>query len=267
MGVRFDALTEQEVLVKVEDFLESQGQYLVVTPNPEVLLASLQNRDFSQLLNGADLSIADGIGILWAATVQKFARKKRSQIWIYLYAIWALFCLLVYPRFCRRVLPERVTGTDMMIKIAGKVKARVFLLGADEGVAEKAAEKLKKTNPDLEVVGTYSGTPLPRDEKEIIAKIKAVRPEILWVAYGSPTQELWLKRNLSKLPSVKVGMGIGGAFDFIAGGRKRAPKIWRKLGLEWLFRLLIQPRRVWRIYRAVVVFPVRFLIVTLSRQE
>ena len=116
-------------------------------------------------------------------------------------------------------------------------------------------------------MGTYSGTPLPRDEKEIIAKIKAVRPEILWVAYGSPTQELWLKRNLSKLPSVKVGMGIGGAFDFIAGGRKRAPKIWRKLGLEWLFRLLIQPRRVWRIYRAVVVFPVRFLIVTLSRQE
>ena len=246
-------------LKEVRDFLVERGQFLVVTPNPEIILASRREPTLKRILNSADLSIADGTGILWAATVQRFAWKKRLRVVVGLYAIFAYLSLFFYPGFCRRVLPERVTGVDLMLKMAEKLEVRMFLLGAEEGVAEKVREKLTGLNPKLNVVGTYSGSPLPRDEKAIITEIKAVQPEILLVAFGAPAQELWLKRNLRKLPSVKVAMGVGGSFDFIAGVKKRAPQWMRKLGLEWLFRLIMQPKRIARIYRAVVKFPLIFL--------
>jgi N-acetylglucosaminyldiphosphoundecaprenol N-acetyl-beta-D-mannosaminyltransferase len=139
----------------------------------------------------------------------------------------------------------------------------VFLLGACEGIAATAARALCDANPALHVCGTFAGSPATIDEEHILEKIRAASPRMLFVAFGAPNQELWIARNLAKMPSVKVAMGVGGAFDFIAGKQKRAPQIFRSLGLEWLYRLMREPRRIVRIINAVVVFP--FLVITRDR--
>lgn len=155
--------------------------------------------------------------------------------------------------------PIRITGTDTLLHLCSTDSRicppeRIFLLGAAPGVAERAAEKLKENNHLLEV-GTFSGSPKPEDEEEIIEKINAFSPTLLFVAFGAPAQELWIARNLPKLNTVKVAMGVGGAFDFISGKRKRAPKWMQKMGCEWLWRLVLEPRRFKRIWNAVIVFP------------
>ena len=141
-----------------------------------------------------------------------------------------------------------------MKKICKESKKRIFLLGAEEGIAEDAAKKLKAN-----IVGTHSGSPKVEDEKEIIEKLNRLKPEILFIAYGAPAQELWIARNLKKIPSVKLAMGVGGSFDFIAGKTKRAPKWMQKLSIEWLYRLIKEPRRIKRILNATVRFPITFL--------
>jgi N-acetylglucosaminyldiphosphoundecaprenol N-acetyl-beta-D-mannosaminyltransferase len=174
--------------------------------------------------------------------------------------------LLYAAKFKRKKLPERVTGVDTVVELCSRLpkKHSVFLLGAKEGVAEKASEKLKEINQDLNVAGTHSGSPNEADSMEIINKIKEAKPHLLLVAFGAPKQDLWIAEHISQMPSVRVAMGVGGTFDFIAGVRKRAPALLRSVGLEWMYRLVKQPSRFKRIMNAVVVFP--YLVVFTRRK-
>lgn len=224
LGVKFDNVTLKEATQIALDFLEQKGQHQIVTPNPEILLTAAKNPKFKKILNQASLSIPDGAGIIWAAKRQKTPLK------------------------------QRVTGTDLMAEICKSTNHPIFLLGAAPGIAKKTAEKLQ-LNPEF----TESLSPEKKHESQIIAKINHSKAKILFVAFGAPAQELWIARNLPKMPYIKVAVGIGGAFDFLSGTRPRAPKILQDLGLEWLYRLINQPSRIKRILNATIKFPIKCL--------
>lgn len=185
------------------------------------------------------------------------AKKRKTKVGKLLHGVLSLPGLLLNPKKYRSILPERVTGTDLMQNICAHVPpaTRIFLLGAGPGVAEKTKQKLEKKY-NCTVVGTDSGSAHPEDYHRLQTVINAAEPDILFVAFGAPKQEIWLARNLARLTTVKVAIGIGGAFDFISGNIPRAPKLMRKFGLEWLFRLFRQPSRIKRIYNATIKFPI-----------
>ncbi len=241
IGVPVDAVTGTEAAARVAGWLDDGGRgRLVVTPNPEMVVMAQRDPAFLAALRAADLAIPDGVGLLWAS------------------------------RRLRRPLPERVTGTDLMRETAGLAAGRglkVYLLGGIEpDTAAKAAAELRKLFPELIVAGAESGGEvgkgadgLPVVSETVMAALRAAAPDVLFVAFGHGKQEKWLAANLAKLPSVRVGMGIGGAFDFLAGRARRAPGRMRQLGLEWLWRLIHEPRRAGRIWTAVVTFPLLVL--------
>lgn len=237
LGVPLDAVTMDRAVGKILALLDSQQQHHVATPNAEMLVESVKNRAFRRILQGTSLNLPDGTGLLGMAS------------------------------FTHQSLPCRVTGTDTLQELCKKLTAEhpVFLLGAKPGVAEQAAAVLKERNPRLKIAGTYAGSPREEEAREILARINAVNPAILFVAFGSPAQEVWIARHLSSLTSVKVAMGVGGAFDFIAGVQKRAPRFLQRIGYEWLWRLFREPRRIGRIWNAVAVFP--FLVMRYGKTE
>jgi N-acetylglucosaminyldiphosphoundecaprenol N-acetyl-beta-D-mannosaminyltransferase len=162
---------------------------------------------------------------------------------------------MLAARLLGQPLQERVTGSDGIHRLAAHSALkgyRLYLLGAAPGVAELAAEHLSAANPGLEIAGTYSGSPSVREEEEIIERIGAADPDLLLVAYGVPAEEKWIARNRLGL-GVPVMVGVGGAFDFVAGVTKRAPGWMRRCGLEWLHRLVREPWR-WRRQLALPIF-------------
>jgi len=233
LGVRLDIVTWNQASEKAEDLLNGYGQHMIFTPNPEIVLTAQKDKEFKRILNKASLSICDGKGLQMA--MNKLPGSK---------------------------LKERVTGVDFMVEVCRLAEDNdksVFLLGAARGVAEEAAYKLQNQFPTLKVAGTYSGSDKPTETKKAIEYINQTKPDVLFVAFGAPKQEKWINNNLKKIKSVKIAMGIGGSFDFIAGRINRAPRIMRKLGLEWVYRLLQQPLvRYKRIWKAVIVFPLKF---------
>ncbi|MFQ6001092.1 MAG: WecB/TagA/CpsF family glycosyltransferase [Anaerolineae bacterium] len=234
LGVPVDNITEEEALARVEAFIEKGRPHQVVTVNPEFVVAAQSDAKFFQVLKEADLSLPDGVGLLWAA------------------------------RFLGTPLSERLAGVDMVRRIASLAAERgyrLFLLGAARGVAEATAMRLEEENPGLKVAGTYAGSPDPKEEEEIVEMIRAARPDVLLVAYGAPQQDLWIHCHLGRL-GVPVVMGVGGAFDFISGKAKRAPDWMQRLGLEWLHRLLHQP---WRWRRMLALPKFVWLVLTSSR--
>ncbi|MFQ6058833.1 MAG: WecB/TagA/CpsF family glycosyltransferase [Anaerolineae bacterium] len=227
LGVRVDDVTCEEALARMEAFIQEGGPHQVVTVNPEFIVAAQEDAEFREILNAASLALPDGIGVVWAS---RFLSR-------------------------RRPLRERVAGSDLVPKIAAlaaKRGYRLFLLGAAPGVAEEAARRLCRENPGLTVAGTHAGSPSPDEEDEIVALVRAARPHVLFVAYGAPAQDRWIARNLERL-GVPVAMGVGGAFDFIAGVAVRAPVWVQRLGLEWLHRLWHEPWR-WRRQLALLKF-------------
>lgn len=198
-----------------------------MTPNNEMLVEGAKNPAFLKIMQGTALNLPDSTGVVWAARTQGTPLK------------------------------ERVTGVDTVLGLAGAVSPEhtMFFLGAAPGVAEAAAAQLSAQFPSLNIVGTYAGSPKEEDAPGIIQKINDSGAKILLVAYGAPKQDLWIHKHLKNLPQVKIAMGVGGTFDFFAGVRTRAPLFLRKLGLEWFWRLVLEPRRFKRIFTAVVVFP------------
>lgn len=240
LGIPIDILTQREALSEIGSFFKREGQFHIATPNPEMLVEAQKNAVFRGVLHATALNLPDGIGLVWAL------RRAIGNL----------------PPTTYHLQPavERVTGTDMVEALCSAASRicppeRVFLLGAAPRIAERAAAALRERNPALKVAGTFAGSPDPSDEEGIVARINNAAPTLLFVAFGAPAQDLWIARNLSKLRTVKVAMGVGGAFDFLAGKQKRAPFFFRKIGLEWLWRLLLEPRRIKRITTAVVVFP------------
>jgi len=255
-GVPFDNLDYKGVLKQIDHFIKNDRKVYIVTANPEMILNASKDDKFFEVLAGATLNTPDGTGILWAATYLEKPRPKNAlarRFQFYQSCLAGLF----FPRSIRKVLKERVTGTDLMKKIVEMSQEKtwkIFLLGASSGIAKKVTKKFSKKHPNVKFVGCHAGTPHIKDEMEICELINEAKPDILFVAYGSPDQEFWIHRNLFKLNSVKVAMGVGGAFDFHAGRVKRAPKWMQKAGLEWLWRLTREPKRLSRIWNATVVF-------------
>lgn len=195
--------------------------YQICTVNPEYIIDARRNPTFARVLKEASLAVPDGVGILWAAHV------------------------------LGRPLCERVTGSDGIYRICERAAIngwRVFLLGAAPGIARCAAERLKNLYPGLGIAGTYSGDPHAQAWPEIKERLQRSHPDILFVAFGHPQQDLWIARHRGELP-VRLAIGVGGAFDFVAGAVPRAPRWMRRLGLEWLFRLIQQPSRLGRMMK------------------
>jgi N-acetylglucosaminyldiphosphoundecaprenol N-acetyl-beta-D-mannosaminyltransferase len=260
LKVKFDSITLSEATKKALDLANDKKQHYFTTPNPEILLEATNNNKFKKVLNKSSLNTPDGVGIIWAANYLHSVRNTNS-FFIKL-AKWA-YSLVTIPFTKKSILKERVTGADLVLEIckaSSKKDNKIFLLGAAEGIAKETANILEAKFPGVKIVGKHSGTPNPADEKEIIKLINKARPNILFVAYGAPKQELWISRNLKSINSVKLAGGIGGTFDFIAGKLKRAPEWMQKLGLEWLYRLFQQPSRIKRIFNASVVFPIKVLL-------
>jgi N-acetylglucosaminyldiphosphoundecaprenol N-acetyl-beta-D-mannosaminyltransferase len=218
LGVPVDAVTFDGLLESIAHWIANGDRlYQVCTISPEFVMIAQDDPDFRQVLRSADLCVADGIGLLFAA------------------------------RYLGRPLPQRVTGSDSVPLIAQRAAQagwKLFLLGAAPGVAEQAAQALVESYPGLHIAGTYAGSPSRGEEDAIIERINDSGADILFAAYGAPRQDQWIARNRERL-KVHVAMGVGGTFDFIAGVVPRAPLWMRRLALEWLYRLYQQPWR-WR---------------------
>ena len=222
LGVRVDDLDSEGTLDRIEELLAAGGHHLVATVNPEFVMLARRDPAFHRLLEDAALCLADGWGVTWAARRQG------------------------------RPLPARVTGVDLIPALAERAAEmgwRLFLLGAAPGVAESVAALLKAEHPTLAIAGWHSGVAGPEGDEESLRLIAAAHPDIVLVAYGAPRQELWIARNLARLEA-GVGIGVGGAFDYLSGAVPRAPAWMRRAGLEWLYRLVRQP---WRARRMVVL--------------
>lgn len=235
-GVNIPILNKRQVLKKIERFLSDGGQHQIVTPNPEFLLRAGKDEEFFYILNKADLAVPDGIGLKFAA-------------WVMGKNIY------------------RYTGADLIkniLQIAQDKKLKVAVLNWRGGLsdADDIKKVLEKKYSGLQFVAEDIGREIPV-ETHCNASLQEFHPDILFVALGAPWQEKWIYHNLPKLPFVKIAIGVGGAFDFLADKIKRAPKFLRILGLEWLWRIFNQPagKKLWRIkriYSAVIIFPWKF---------
>jgi N-acetylglucosaminyldiphosphoundecaprenol N-acetyl-beta-D-mannosaminyltransferase len=262
LKVRFDNLTLEGASNKAFSWISSKEQRYITTPNPEIILEAQKNKKFLKILNKSNLNIPDGIGILWASKFLKITEKTNSnaiKIWKFLIS---LLSILFYPKYIKSEIKERVTGVDLMQTLCekcAKENKKIFLLGAKEGTAEKVKEILEKKYPGIKITGTYSGSGEKEEDHFISEKINKSQADLLFVAYGASKQEFWIHRNMKKLKTVKIAIGIGESFNFIAGIKKRAPKWMQKIGLEWLYRLAQEPTRIKRIYNATIKFPIKVL--------
>lgn len=205
-----------ELIPKLFDDIDEQRKALVVAINPEKLMKAKDDPELKALLNRAEYQIPDGIGVIIASKLKKGNIK------------------------------SRVTGIDMMdriVKEAERKQKAIFLYGAKPGVAEQAARKLRDTYPSLVIAGTQDG--YEQDVKKVINTINENKPDILFVAMGSPKQEQWIEQHRDELHPM-LFQGVGGSFDVLAGNIERAPTIFQKFGAEWLYRLLKEPSRIKR---------------------
>lgn len=219
MGVGFDPVSPKQALDRVSLFLREDKARTVVTPNPEMLTEAAKNSDLNLALNRADLVLADGIGVIYAAKI------------------------LGEP------LKERVTGVDLMgeiLDLLARTGKSYYLLGAKEGHAEKAVENIARKYKGARCAGYQHGYFSEKEESRILDQINDARPDIIFVGLGSPRQEIWAEKNRRFLHT-KLIMCIGGAIDVFSGKVQRAPKWVSKIGFEWLYRAVKQPSRFKRI--------------------
>ncbi|MAG35426.1 MAG: acetylglucosaminyldiphospho-UDP acetyl-beta-D-mannosaminyltransferase [Dehalococcoidia bacterium] len=239
LGLPVDDVTYAESAAYASTLISAEGPARIVTPNPEFVILAQRSTAFREALWQSDLAIPDGGGLLLAS------------------------------RLLGLRLREQVRGTDLayeLVRRARKEGWRVFLLGAGPGVAADAAARLRSLNPGVSIVGAYGGISAKAGDPDTRAAVNgAGRVDLLLVAYGAPAQELWMARNLDTL-DVGVAMGVGGVLDYMAGRVRRAPPMIRAAGLEWLFRLVMQPWR-WRRQVSLVVFSRLVLAAAIARKR
>lgn len=223
LDVHIDAVDLPTALQAARNAIRRRQPRQFVTVNVDFLKLAKADPAYRQLLNTADLAVADGVPLLWAA------------------------------RLLGHALPERITGTDLVLGCAAMAADegyRIFLLGAAPGVADAAADELRTRYPGVTICGTYAppfGDFAPEEEATMTAAIRAARPDILFVAFGAPRQDTWIREHMAEL-GVPLSIGIGGVLNFLAGTIKRAPTWMQDAGLEWLYRVSQEPRRLWRRY-------------------
>ncbi len=223
LGVLFDDITAEEAADAGLALLDKPGFHYVVTPNPEFILAARKDPDFREILNGADLSLPDGVGVIYAAKLLGRPLKGRS--------------------------PGIEFAQRLMAWMAESGK-KLFLLGAKPGVAELAADKLKETCPGLNICGVHDG--YFKEDGPVVEAIKASGADVVFVCLGAPKQERWMVKN-GPATGAKLAVGLGGCLDVFAGTVQRAPEKWQKAGLEWLYRLIQEPSRFGRMAKLPLV--------------
>ncbi|MDQ7826282.1 MAG: WecB/TagA/CpsF family glycosyltransferase [Candidatus Eremiobacteraeota bacterium] len=228
LGVKVHRVSLEETLAAIGGFIEERSSHLVVTLGTEMVMAAQKNKEFLEVLNAAHLVCADAVGIIWAS--------KRME----------------------KPLSEKVAGIEILDRLAAlsyEKGWRLFFLGAAEGTAEAAVEELRKKYPEMPVAGIHHG--FFKDDGPVIRLIKEAKPDILFIALGSPRQELWFWRHREEL-GVPVGIGVGGSFDVLSGKISRSPRWMISLGLEWLYRLYKEPWR-WKRMTVLPVFALKIL--------
>jgi N-acetylglucosaminyldiphosphoundecaprenol N-acetyl-beta-D-mannosaminyltransferase len=215
LGIGITNETTERVLEEVVDLVEKkEKKCFIITPNPEIVMYAKGHTSYKNILNSADIALCDGVGLLIAGQI------------------------------LGKPFKERITGVDfmeMLCKNVARKPVSIGLLGARAGVAEKVAQCLREKYPGINIIFTASEWDAKQLPKEGI--------DILFVAFGFPKQEEWIIKNLPELP-ISVAMGVGGAFDYLSGEVNRAPLLVRSIGLEWFFRLMMQP---WRLKRQIVL--------------
>ena len=229
LGIPIHPVTMSHTLQVAQHFMNEPRLHQITTVNPEFVMKAQRDAAFREVLRAADLCLADGVGLLYAAR-----------------------------RYGRR-LPERVPGSELvypLAHLAAREGWRLFLLGAAPGVADEAATILQQRYAGLQIAGTYAGTPHVNENEAIVQRINVSGADLLYVAYGAPQQDRWIARNRQALQTVRLAIGIGGALDFMTGRAVRAPRWLQRLGLEWLHRLSHEPWR-WRRMLALPRFALR----------
>jgi len=230
-GVGFDPVTMAEAVGIGRELTGQPGGHYIVTPNPEIVWLARKMPELKDALNGADLVIPDGIGIIYAA------------------------------RILGTPLKERVPGielTEALLADAAERALPVYLLGAKPGVAERAAGRLRERYPGLSVVGCGDG--YFKEDGPVLERIRASGARIVLVCLGFPRQELWMAQHRGDVGQALM-LGVGGSMDVFAGDVQRAPQAWCRLGLEWLYRLIRQPSRI----RRMIKLPVFLISVAWER--
>ena len=223
LGVMFDDLTREEAVQAGAKLLEEDKFHYVVTPNPEFILAAGKDEEFRRVLNSADLVLADGIGVVYSAKIKGTPLKGR--------------------------VPGIEFAADMLSCLSQR-GGRLYLLGAKPGVAEEAGRRIAEQYPGVTLCGAQDG--YFQDEEAALLKVAAARPDLLFVCLGAPKQEKWMAR-WGKHTGARLAIGLGGALDIFAGRAERAPESWRKLGLEWAYRLKKEPQRAGRMAKLPLV--------------
>jgi N-acetylglucosaminyldiphosphoundecaprenol N-acetyl-beta-D-mannosaminyltransferase len=239
LGVRVDALQIPDVVALIEQWIESpqQCRYVAVTGMHGVTEAQ-HDASFKHILNAADLVVPDGMPLVWLGRLRGFPLARR----VYGPELMMTFCQQTAPR-----------------------DRRHFFFGGTPGLPEKLAVNLRRQIPELQIAGTFSppfGRITPEEDEAIVKEINATSPDVIWVGLSEIKQGRWMYEHRDKL-NAKVLIGIGAAFDFLAGTKRQAPEWMRENGLEWLFRLLQEPRRLWRRY---LVYGSQFLFLVFLEQ-
>ena len=233
LGVAVSAAQTRDVVARMEEWIRDRGRCHTIAPTSmHGIVEAQQDPSFKEILNSTDAVVPDGMPLVW------LGRRRGLQ------------------------LPRRVYGPDLLLEFCKKTVGsgyRHFFYGGEPDVPERLAESLKRRFPAIEVCGTFSPPfqPLnPDEDKEMVSLISRAAPDVLWVGLGTPKQERWMHEHRDRL-HVPVVVSVGAAFDILSGRRCQAPRWMREHGLEWLFRLLQEPRRLWRRY---LVYGARFLV-------
>jgi N-acetylglucosaminyldiphosphoundecaprenol N-acetyl-beta-D-mannosaminyltransferase len=224
-GTRVDQLSLSSAMERIEAFIDAETPrcHQIVTVNLDFLSIAGRNAEFRDTINRADLAVADGMPLVWLS------------------------------RLMGQSIPERVTGNELVAEccaLAAETGRSIFMLGAADGVAAAAAETLRERFPGLTIAGIYSPPfgPLSTDENaRIVDMINAAKPSFLFVALGAPRQDIWIRQHMHEL-EVPVAMGVGCVLDLLAGNVQRAPQWMQQSGLEWTYRMVQEPQRLWRRY-------------------
>jgi N-acetylglucosaminyldiphosphoundecaprenol N-acetyl-beta-D-mannosaminyltransferase len=218
LGCIVNLISMEQTLQVIEHLIDGGKPSQVITLNAEIIYQAQKDVELKKLINSASLVTPDGIGVIWAANRLGFNAS------------------------------ERITGIDLLYKLCERAAVKgwkLYLLGAAPGVAEQAAEELKKLYPGINICGSHHGYFTRAEEPPLVENIKKLSPEIVFVALGAPRQEFWINQYKAMMEA-PVSIGVGGSFDVIAGIKKRAPRFFITLNLEWLYRLVSEPSRIKR---------------------
>jgi N-acetylglucosaminyldiphosphoundecaprenol N-acetyl-beta-D-mannosaminyltransferase len=214
LGVKFINTSQEKFVKKVEEHIEANEKAFIVTANPEIVMKARNDKKFASILSRTSYITPDGVGVKIASNMLK------------------------------KPITERITGFDTMIDLlalGNQKNFSIYLLGAKDTILQKAKEKINERYPGIKIVGSHHGF-FDLEDSTISDDIQMLRPDIVFVALGSPRQEVWIDINFPHFTK-GIYMGVGGSFDILSGEVKRAPKFWRAIQLEWFYRLMQQPWR------------------------